>query len=108
MPNIIETLRDTYATDKAKFLTDAQELFRQFEDGLIVVLPCKVGDTVYVHGLMRTIHPAYVSDVSPNTKKIVFVYKSTQLKDYALFDSFGKTVFLTQAEAEQALKAGEV
>jgi len=47
MPNIIQQLRDTYSENPAKALEMLPELFQQYDEGLIPVLPCKVGDPIY-------------------------------------------------------------
>ena len=64
------------------------------KDGRLVVLPCKVGDTVY-----RIFNPLSCEPViSAHTLMSV---------DYIVrwIDKFGKTVFLTREEAEKALEA---
>ena len=88
------------------------------EQGLLTRLPCRVGDTVY-----------YISEgfIEPCTVEVIFLadyidkdgnqsymaeihydredcpYVSTEI----YFTDFGKTVFLTKPEAEQALKEVE-
>ena len=78
------------------------------EQGLLLRLPCKVGDTVYAIGFNNNKPIIYESDVLNiliTEKEIVFNVKvdefeiNSQLKQ----SMFGKTVFLTQAEAEQKL-----
>ncbi len=59
------------------------------EQGLLLRLPCKVGDTV--HCIMTSIK---------GTNPMIF----TQKFDYSMIEHFGKAVFLTKEEAEQALK----
>ena len=63
-------------------------------DGRLVVLPCKVGDTVY-----RIFNP---SDREP-----VISAHTLMSVDYIVrwLDKFGKTVFLTREAAEAALEA---
>jgi len=46
MPDIIQRLKDAYAENPAKALELLPELFKQYDDGLIPVLPCKVGDSI--------------------------------------------------------------
>lgn len=69
-----------------------RELAKADKDGRIVVLPCKVGDTVY--------RLQYVEE-SPGR----FIVGAVPIK-FALIwlDEFGKTVFLTREEAEEALR----
>jgi len=39
MPNLLQTLRDTYSVNPAAARNMLPELFQQYEDGLIKVLP---------------------------------------------------------------------
>lgn len=69
------------------------------KDGRMVVLPCKVGDTVFA---------AETNPVIP----LVVVHVGVILdgkdgEDWESLDNFGKTVFLTREEAEAALKKEE-
>ena len=82
------------------------------EHGRLVILPCKVGDTVYAIGFNNNkpiIYESVVLRILITEKEIVFNVKvdefeiNSQLKQ----SMFGKTVFLTQAEAEQKLKEME-
>lgn len=77
----------------------------------VIVPPCKVGATVYDIGEFFYGTPSpemyeYKADYitlwkqDPDRNEIYF---SIDGMDYA-FDDFGKTVFLTEKEAEQALK----
>ena len=62
--------------------------------GRLVVLPCKVGDTVY-----RIFNP-------PSREPVISAHTLMSV-DYIVrwIDKFGKTVFLTREEAEKALEA---
>ena len=101
-----------YLRERLKEYEDAEE------QGLLLRLPCKVGDTVYI------ILASYFDIETYNIK-----YAKADVRDFAHFTScgfcvvvtskvfgkltipfsdFGKTVFLTQAEAEQKLKEMEV
>ena len=72
------------------------------KDGRLVVLPCKVGDTVYFaawfgtepHIIKRIIEPYFYTDDARG---------GGSTADFFLRD-FGKTVFLTREEAEKALE----
>ena len=75
----------------------------------VIAPPCKVGDTVYVlfgepsHTIkefrVRTIVFGETHDSIGFTNKSLFT-----IWDKRWYDYFGKTVFLTREEAEQALK----
>jgi hypothetical protein len=72
-------------------------------DGRLVVLPCKVGDTVYkIAQGMSLYKPGlipYVVEVEPKSLSEICQWVED---GYYL----GKTVFLTRAEAEEAMKGG--
>jgi hypothetical protein len=69
-----------------------REICAAERDGRLVVLPCKVGDTVY--------------STSPNQDKAIACYVPSlhTIARWIEDGVFGKTVFLTRAEAEEALK----
>ena len=81
------------------------ELLTADKDGRLVVLPCKVGDTVYwVHGAVITECKVY--RVQKNRKGLYICLKSNVSHGAFCADlSIGKTVFLTSEEAEEALEA---
>ena len=94
-----------------KVLTKLGQYEDAEEQGLLLRLPCKVGDTVYI--VMRLHYQPNRLDMS-QYKEIeeVEVYHITIGKPYwqinydeheFLPKDFGKTVFLTKEEAEQAL-----
>ena len=74
------------------------ELAEADRDGRVVVLPCKVGDTVYLIVTKRA---------RTYTPEFRFVKKSrlTFLNMERVLQDFGKAVFLTREEAEKALEA---
>lgn len=74
------------------------------EQGLLLKLPCKVGDTVYaLTPFCEICEQALDNEYACETcNKGEF---ATETKfDYEMIPMFGKTVFLTKAEAEQALQ----
>lgn len=83
------------------------------EQGLLLKLPCKVGDTVYTNTSVQGWD--FRKANRPYEAKIVFVgineadnYMNVDLKNGHMLQfklsEIGKTVFLTQAEAEEALE----
>ena len=78
----------------------------------VIVLPCKVGDTVYYiegayyNSIRQTARPIKVTEISWKAGRsgkdlgFALIANGTRYK----FSSIGKTVFLTKEEAEQALK----
>ena len=74
-----------------------RELAEADKDGRVTVLPCKVGDTVYLIVTKRARN---------YTPEFRFVKKSrlTFLNMERILQDFGKEVFLTREEAEKALE----
>lgn len=91
------------------------------EQGLLLKLPCKVGDTVWIVGTkcLAAVVPIeecermQCGDCPYNDEYIVFKGKAdARMISYLTFEKhelfvFGKTVFLTKAEAEAKLKEME-
>ena len=107
--NIIERL------DKLLRQTDDDARLRELAEadraGRLVVLPCKVGDTVWITGSVRRLYsekvrtffcgdPSYSRGMADNGVKMI----RTTGCDIPIHE-FGKTVFLTREEAEKALEA---
>ena len=76
--------------DHLRYLLQAEQ------DGLLVALPCKVGDTVYQIDAERV----YESEV----KWIIFDCDDIAFDERAI----GGSIFLTREEAEAALKGGDL
>ncbi len=83
------------------------------EQGLLMILPCKVGDVVYFADVA---HPkAVIEEIKLSGRENEYCWvqyetspETCELWDDGYFtdDEIGKTVFLTRAEAEEALKGG--
>lgn len=86
------------------WLLDARlrELAEADKDGRIVVLPCKVGDTVYFALLGRIIEKQVFSIVSFSNSTRIYCGGTSE---YFRPEDIGKTFFLTREEAERALEA---
>ena len=87
------------------------ELLRAEKEGRLVVLPCKVGDTVWITGSVRRLYsekvrtffcgnPSYGRGMADNSVRMI----RTTGCDIPIHE-FGKTAFLTREEAEKALEA---
>lgn len=76
------------------------------EQGRLVILPCKVGDTLYrlVPNLYREYVEIKIAQFVINKNGIYFI---TDKGVSWSADKIGKTVFLTKSEAEQKLKEME-
>jgi hypothetical protein len=91
--------------------TRLRELAEADKDERVVVLPCKVSDTVWITGSVRRLYsekvrtffcgdPSYSRGMADNGVKMI----RTAGCDIPIHE-FGKTVFLTREEAEKALEA---
>lgn len=92
------------------------ELMDAEKDGRVVVLPCKVGDTVYMierifdidNGVCDEICARAVIGYGGNNLNKLWLVGSGGICNAHIFVSeFGKTVFRTREEAERALKEME-
>ena len=108
-----KTIIESAFSDDTSKAERIRELLKADKDGRLVVLPCKVGDTVwvtrnpwtgkllkkpldaYVNGMKMYSHGLYVNLLF-DTRKI------NGTRDYEI-NHIGKTVFLTREEAEKAL-----
>lgn len=118
-PNQGEWMCDTDHTGKyhtlyGEFVDKLAEYEDAEEQGLLLRLPCKVKDRVYVilpgDSYIRIsevceikVKPAVFGSLCFITEPIA--YRGVHYKCYE--SDFGKTVFLTKSEAEQALKRME-
>lgn len=100
MPSDVTSMRMDMAIIAALFngvdVDRMKELAQADKAGRLVVLPCKVGDTVY-----RIFNP-------PSREPVISAHTLMSV-DYIVrwIDKFGKTVFLTREAAEKALEAME-
>lgn len=108
----VEDLEALYAViDMAKKLAEYETAE---EEGRLVVLPCKVGDTVWmVHQILTStvnnvISKMTVTELRGNRlNPIWFVIDGEYGRTSFHPSEIGKTVFLTREEAEKALKKME-
>ena len=82
--------------------TRLRELAEADKDGRLVVLPCKVGDTVYFALLGRIIEKQVFSIVSFSDSTRIYCGGTSE---YFRPEDIGKTFFLTREEAKRALEA---
>lgn len=111
MPNIIEQIRSTYATeDNAARLVQLQELFLEYDEGRLQYLPCQIGDTVYCIDKDNAVKRCMVIrfEITEWEKyywlclnepgQVVLYWQKVSAAD------FNKVVFLSCAAAEATLK----
>lgn len=98
-----DILGDNYDLDRLRELVEADR------EGRCVVLPCKVGDTIYDISLAEIKESKVISISFIASKSTYHVsicaenYRHAITLDIEIGD-FGKTVFLTRKEAEAALE----
>ena len=90
-------LGDGYDLDHLRDLVQAEQ------DGRLVVLPCKVGDTAwtYANYPAKYVYPFQICAIQLMEKTM-----STTCVGTIKWRDIGKTVFLTREEAEAALEGG--
>ena len=89
-------VRECSGISRVKVLSEADK------DGRLVVLPCKVGDTVYFALLGRIIEKQVFSIVSFSNSTRIYCDGTSE---YFRPEDIGKTFFLTREAAEAALEA---
>lgn len=98
-----EYVKNWLLNDRLRDLAEADK------DGRLVVLPCKVGDTVWANlDGMRHTRKCVIefANIGSHVTTIVFSTVDGLREQYGVNpSSFGKTVFLTREEAEKALEA---
>ena len=78
------------------------------EQGLLLRSPCRVGDTIYSIASDGKIYPVKATrEVRIVNGVLHIICESCRYSDLVSYDDIGKTVLLTQAEAEQKLKEME-
>lgn len=100
-------------TEQLTLLKHIRELAEADKDGRVVVLPCKVGDTIYfarANPILQYKVTGYeMGETSISQVRSKHVDKETGLTFNFTFrpSSIGKTVFFTSEEAEKALQEME-
>lgn len=87
-------------------LQELTELVKAKEDGRLVKLPCKVGDTVYDPIYDKNFNERFVSEDRKVGKLGFMTTYQGKEAEFEYIEDVGKTVFLTRAEAEAALEGG--
>lgn len=102
--NDLHTERLEYTSEYIP-LIDAANKLAEYEDleeqGLLLRLPCKAGDTVYIPLINRIMEKQVISIIVQ--RSFIMVYCGNNSYPFSRED-FGKEVFLTKEEAEAKLK----
>lgn len=104
-------IKSAFADDTSK-AERIRKLLAADDEGRVVVLPCKVGDTVYFvnakHILEFTVVGYVVDETGISWVHSEHVDKTGNTNERTFSpDRFGKTTFLTREEAERALQEME-
>ena len=107
MPDEIRAMQEEHFSglEMAKLHSALMELKKYQEadkDGRLVVLPCKVGNTVYFALLGKIIEKQVFSIVSFSNSTRIYCDGTSE---YFRPEDIGKTFFLTREAAEKALEA---
>lgn len=86
-----QTIEMAFSDDPSK-VERLRELYKADKDGRVVVLPCKVGDTVYRLQYIEQPPGRFTVGIVPIKFALIWL------------EEFGKTVFLSREEAEKAMK----
>lgn len=104
-PERITEINDFFNSQTAKILAELQEYQKAEENGLLLRLPCKVGDTVFVlmkRGGATDISNGKVRKIHCGNDGIWWVEFCDLWVDVE-FGDFGKIAFLAREEAEAKL-----
>lgn len=109
-----EVVEEAFDNDTSR-IERAHNLHVADKEGRVIVLPCKVGDTIYAivqvfgdDGVRPRIIEKKITGIGGNAlNKVWMVNKGNKYEDRFSPSEFGRTVFLTRKEAEKALQEME-
>lgn len=108
MPSDVTSMRMDMAIIAALFngvdVDRMKELAEADKNGCVIIVPCKVGDTVYFALLGKIIEKQVFSIVAFSNSTRIYCGGTSE---YFRPEDIGKTFFLTREEAEKALEAME-
>lgn len=94
----------------ARHVDRLYELENAIENGTLVFLPCKAGDTVYIlnrYYIGKSIEEYVVDRITLTSNKVIFdalQVEPPHRSDLIYSDSWGRNVFFTKEAAEKALE----
>lgn len=92
--------RDIAVALGQKYADHADELLEAEKQGRLIVLPCKVGDTVWEHDSAGRLYQYTVTTAYFADGKVIFDADGISFSQEAI----GTSIFLTREEAEAALE----
>lgn len=97
--------KESKARGFVKALQRFAELENKIENGTLVELPCKVGDTIYYASqIKKAVIVEKVTGFLFNNLLQIGTLSEQGIFDYSPISYLGKTMFFTRAEAEAKLK----
>ena len=94
--------------NKEDNISDKWNEYKQLDEQVLLFrLPCNEGDTVYAIDGKNIQTLKAKNDIALLSGRLCIFAENRHYADYVCYDDIGKTVFLTQAEAEQKLKEME-
>ena len=103
---VVVQLEPTLTQQVMSLILELTEYRNKIENGTLIELPCRVGDTVYE--VFKDHIPPFIKETK--IEKIVITAKGLRLRlarnsfYETAVSSIGKTIFFTKAEAEKKLK----
>lgn len=110
MSNILQTLLTTYQQNPAAALSLLPDLFQAVEDGRVIELPCKPGDTVFIRRYSLSEHKNIIVEARCAAVKVFgvgFQVDSIPSAGMICKGEWGRQTFATRSAAAQALKERE-
>ncbi|MGN0346323.1 MAG: hypothetical protein ACI4DU_03455 [Lachnospiraceae bacterium] len=96
-----------FLVSTVKHFKELREYLIAEKQGLLLQLPCKAGDIVYAIDGRNIQTLKAKNDIALISGELCIFAENCHYADYINYDMLGKTVFLTQQEAEQKLKEME-
>lgn len=78
------------------------DCWKMVAEGRLMILPCKVEDTVFYNDIHGNVYEAIVQSIVIDKSRTIFITSGIGFDEIMV----GKTVFLTRAEAEAVLMGG--
>ena len=109
---LIEKIKDSLNRHIGKSCLLAENIADDLLENDVIVLPCKLGDTMYdISEFVKEIpcpemYEDKVGFIAIRNRKNGEMYFDIECVECD-YNDFGKTIFFTKEEAEQALKGGE-
>lgn len=97
----MECIEESNCKVECGAIDDCLEKLAEYEtaeqEGRLVILPCRVGSTVY-----HVLYTLAFGEIGDKAEKHYFIRKTSF--EYGMIDDLNETVFLTREEAEKALE----